>query len=140
MGMGLLGIGLPDIPIFTGMILRCIYEIAINYGFNYKSESEKYFILLLIEGAVSYGGHLEEVEHKIEGFMNNSSFPADYVPEEQISRTSRMLSRELLYMKFLQGIPVVGAVGGAYDAIYMKQIAVYAKLKYQKRFLIKYRK
>lgn len=139
-GMGLLGIGLPDIPIFTGMILRCIYEIAINYGFNYKSESEKYFILLLIEGAVSYGGHLEEVEHKIEGFMNNSSFPADYVPEEQISRTSRMLSRELLYMKFLQGIPVVGAVGGAYDAIYMKQIAVYAKLKYQKRFLIKYRK
>ena len=47
------------------MILRCIYEIAINYGFNYKSESEKYFILLLIEGAVSYGGHLEEVEHKM---------------------------------------------------------------------------
>ena len=56
---------------------------------------------------------------------------------EQISRTSRMLSRELLYMKFLQGIPVVGAVGGAYDAIYMKQIAVYAKLKYQKRFFDK---
>ena len=105
---------------------------------------EKAFHLIFEKGTgiieKTYGGHLEEVEHKIEGFMNNSSFPADYVPEEQISRTSRMLSRELLYMKFLQGIPVVGAVGGAYDAIYMKQIAVYAKLKYQKRFLIKYRK
>ena len=46
-----------------------------------------------------------------------------------------MLSKELLYMKFLQGVPVIGAVGGAYDVIYMKQISEYANLKYQRRFL-----
>ena len=38
-------------------------------------------------------------------------------------------------MKFLQGIPVVGAVGGAYDIAYMKQISEYARMKYKKRFL-----
>lgn len=37
-------------------------------------------------------------------------------------------------MKFLQGIPVVGAVGGAYDVIYMKQINKYGELKYRRRF------
>ena len=39
-------------------------------------------------------------------------------------------------MKFLQGIPLVGAVGGAYDVVYMKQISAYARLKYQRRLLL----
>ena len=38
-------------------------------------------------------------------------------------------------MKFLQGIPVVGALGGAYDAVYMRRVSKYAELKYRKRFL-----
>lgn len=134
-GMGFFGIGLPDIPVFTGMILKCIYEMALHYGFDYNSEAEKYFILLIIEGAVSYGEHLVETDQKIEDFILAPQLPKDYQPKEQIAKTSGMLSKELLYMKFLQGIPVVGVVGGAYDIIYMKQICTYAKMKYQKRFL-----
>lgn len=137
-GMGFIGIGLPDIPIFTGMILKCIYEMALNYGFKYETEEEKYFILLLIEGAVSYGEHLKLIDDRIESFVNTECLPTDYVAANQIANTSSMLSKELLYMKFLQGIPLVGVVGGAYDAIYMKQIAEYAKMKYQKRFLLRY--
>ena len=139
-GMGIFGIGLPDIPVFTGMILKCIYEIALHYGFDYTSENEKYFILLLIEGAVSYGDHLVEIDHKIETFSLASQLPANYSQAEQIAKTSGMLSKELLYMKFLQGVPFVGALGGAYDIIYMKQIAEYTKMKYQKRFLQRYQK
>ena len=97
-------------------------------------------MLLLIEGAVSYGEHLEEAEDRIEKFIRTPEVPAGYDQKEQVSKTSRGLSKELLYMKFLQGIPVVGAVGGVYDAIYMKQISSYAGLKYQKRFLTGYRK
>ncbi len=139
-GMGLLGIGLPDIPLFTGIVLRCLYEISLHYGFDYHLEKEKYFILLLIEGAVSYGNHLIEIDQKIEAYSNSSQLPEKYSPAEQIAKTSKMLSKELLYMKFLQGIPIVGAVGGAYDIIYMRQIAEYAKLKYQKRFLQNHKK
>lgn len=40
-------------------------------------------------------------------------------------------------MKFLQGVPVVGAVGSAYDVVYMKHISEYARIKYQKRFLLR---
>ena len=45
-----------------------------------------------------------------------------------------------MYMKFLQGIPVVGAVGGAYDAVYMKRITEYAELKYRHRYLDEWKK
>ena len=96
-GMGILGVGIPDIPVFTGMILKSIYEIAMHYGYTYETEEEQYFIFLLIQGAVTHG--------------------------------------EELYMKFLQGIPIVGTVGGAYDVIYLKQIIEYANLKYERRFL-----
>ncbi len=137
-GMGLLGMGLPDIPVFTAMILRCIYEIAIRYGFSYETEEEKYFILLLIEGAVSYGGHLDDVNSKIEEYISNPVLPENYNRTSQILNTSSVLSSELLYMKFLQGVPIVGAVGGAYDVIYMNNISKYARMKYKKRFLINY--
>ena len=54
-GMGILGVGIPDIPVFTALILKSIYEIALDYGFDYESEKERAFILWVIETAVSCG-------------------------------------------------------------------------------------
>jgi len=135
-GMGVLGIGIPDIPVFTGMIFKNIYEIALSYGYKYESEEEQYFILMLIEGAVSYGDRMTEVNAAVDAYMKEKSLPMYYGRDTQIARAAGALSKELLYMKFLQGIPVVGAMGGAYDVVYMKQIGEYARIKYQKRFLL----
>lgn len=33
LGLGLLGVGLPDIAIFTAMLLRGVYETALYFGF-----------------------------------------------------------------------------------------------------------
>lgn len=134
-GMGLLGIGLPDIPVFTGIILKNIYETALHYGCRYDTREERYFILLLIQGALSYGERLETIEQEINAFICNENCPLNYDEKEQITKTAETLSKELLYMKFLQGIPIVGIVGGVYDAVYMKQINRYADLKYRRRFL-----
>ena len=136
-GMGLAGVGIPDIPVFTGMILKSIYEIALNYGYEYESEGERRFILLIIQGAVSRGREMKAIDKSIDDYILNVEVPEDYDEPKQIEQTAAELSKELLYMKFLQGIPVVGAVGGAYDVVYLKQITEYANLKYKKRFLLK---
>ena len=136
-GMGILGIGIPDIPVFTAMVLKSIYEIALSYGFEYESEAERRFILMLIQGAVSYGPELLEVNDQIDMYINTNTIPCAYEEKVQIKITAAGLSKELLYMKFLQGIPIVGAAGGFYDAIYMKRITKYVNLKYKKRFLKK---
>ncbi|MCI6464297.1 MAG: EcsC family protein [Faecalicatena sp.] len=135
-GMGILGIGLPDIPVFTGMILKDIYEIAIHYGYGYETKEEKYFILLLIQGAVSYGEKLERIDSEINEFIEQEKIPENYEERVQIQRAAGMLSKELLYIKFLQGIPIAGVVGGAYDAVYMQRITEYAGLKYRRRYLV----
>ena len=51
-GMGLIGVGIPDIPVFTGMLLKSLYETALGYGYDYDRMDEKYFILLLIGAAL----------------------------------------------------------------------------------------
>lgn len=133
-GMGIVGAGIPDIPVFTAMMLKSIYEIALRYGFSYDTEEEKYFILLLIEGAMTDWEGLQEIEKQLEVFMESELLPLYYSREGQIRRAAAGLSKELLYMKFLQGTPVVGIIGGAYDVVYMKKITEYAELKYRRRF------
>lgn len=133
-GMGVLGIGIPDIVVFTSLMLRSVYEICLNYGFDYKSEEEKQFILLLIQGAVSHDTKLLKINDELNYYMEYGEFASAIHLDECIKETAACLSKELLYMKFLQGIPLVGAVGGAYDVIYMQQVNKYAELKYRKRF------
>lgn len=135
-GLGILGIGLPDIALFTGLMLKGLYEIALNYGFDYEDEEEKKFILLLIRGALSYGEELRSINEELNFYMDYGAFVRDRSLEKTIEGAAGCLSKELLYMKFLQGIPVVGAIGGAYDAVYMKQIMEYAELKYRRRFYL----
>lgn len=133
-GLGVLGIGIPDIVLFTGLMLKSIYEIALHYGFDYQTEEEKHFILLLIQGALSYGTDLQKINEELNIYIQNGSYHQALHLDENINNSAACLSKELLYMKFLQGIPLVGAAGGAYDAIYMKQIIKYAEMKYRRRF------
>jgi len=136
-GLGVLGIGIPDIVLFTGLMLKSVYEIALNYGFDYEDEKEKRFILLLIRGSLSYGTDLEEINSEINYYIEHGNYYSEMDMDSCIKETAGGLSKELLYMKFLQGIPVVGAAGGAYDAIYMNQVVKYAELKYRRRFYVK---
>ena len=135
-GMGVLGIGIPDIVVFTSLMLRSIYEIALNYGCDYKSSEEKKFILLVIQGAVSRDVNLLKINDELNHYMEYGTFISAIDLEGCIKETAACLSKELLYMKFLQGIPLVGAVGGAYDVVYMKQINKFAEMKYRRRFLV----
>ena len=134
-GMGLFGIGIPDIPLFTAMLLKSLYEVALSYGYNYDELGEKYFILLLIGAGVRYGDELRAADDRVNYFIENGAEPDTVTMETEIKIAAEGLSGELLYMKFLQGIPVVGAVGGAYDAIYIDRITKYAHMKYNRRFL-----
>lgn len=136
-GMGLLGVGIPDIPVFTALLLKNLYEISISYGYDYTLPEERWFILRLIETALRSGEDYRWLDEN----LNAAICPDGTVRAEdcgaQLKETAEALSDELLYMKFLQGIPVVGAVGGACDAIVMNRVSRYARLKYQRRLLTK---
>lgn len=138
--MGLLGIGLPDIPIFTGMLLRSVYETALHHGCGYKGEEERYLVLLILEGAFSRGMHFSEVDQELNRCLENRCLPEGYSEKTQIQRAAATISRELLEWKFLQGLPVVGAAGGAFDAVCLRRVSRYAQLKYRRRQLLAFKR
>ena len=134
-GLGVLGIGIPDIVLFVSLVLKNMYQIATGYGIDYNTDKERKFILSVIQGALTFGDDQRWIDEEIDYFIDYGHFRNDKDLDLYITECAACMSTELLYMKFLQGIPLVGAVGGAYDFVYMKQINEYAKIKYHKRFL-----
>lgn len=134
-GMGLLGMGLPDIPVLLGILLRSMYETAMHYGFAYDTPEEQHFLLQVMENAFLHGEALREAD----AALNRQIFRGERAAislDAQIRRTSDALAAELLHLKFLQGIPVVGVVGGVSDIFCQRRLAEYAELKYRRRYVL----
>lgn len=136
-GLGFLGMGLPDIPLFTAMVLKTIYEIALSYGFLYELEEEKIYVLNLINAALTTDETQRKYNHKVEllGGKIDSHVQFNYDLNKEIANTSRILSDTMLASKFVQGIPVVGAVGSIANYKTINKISRYSSIKYKKRYL-----
>ena len=136
--LGLLGIGIPDIPVIISLIIRQLYEISLSYGYDYERDEEKAYILLIICGSLTKGTKQLEFNRKIDdlGATLDKDIVTDINLEDQIEETANILADELLVAKFIQGIPVVGLVGGVVNNKISFQVGKYGKIKYKKRYLL----
>lgn len=136
-GLGFLGMGLPDIPLFTAMILKTIYEISLSYGYLYELDDEKIYILNLINAALTTGETQEKYNLRVDAISHNidNHFIMNYDINEEIIRTSKILSDSMLTSKFVQGIPIVGVVGSIANYRIINKISKYGSIKYKKRYL-----
>ncbi len=137
-GLGLVGVGLPDIVLFVGMVLRGVYEVALQYGYNYDTPEERWFILKLMETAMLRGSDWERSESLVNTVIGLGGPSLDRAEElkNQIRRTADCLAMDMLVLKFIQGTPVVGVVGGLGNPVYYRKILKYVQVKYRKRYLI----
>ena len=138
--LGLLGIGLPDIPLFIGVILKMLYQISLSYGFDYRSEEERIFILYLIAAALSSGEEralLSQKADRIGRQIDKGEIRTLPTLESAVSLASQKLSGSMALSKAVQGFFLIGAVGGAANYRTVSTIGKTAELKYKKRYLAK---
>lgn len=137
-GLGALGIGLPDIVIWMGVLLRGIYETALKYGFEYETIGEKILILKMIETAIVSGEEWIALDSENDAYIAGAvDMGADENElKQQIEKTANALATKMLVLKFIQGLPVVGMLGGAANPVYYQKIMRYIQLKYRKRYLL----
>lgn len=139
-GLGLLGVGVPDIPVFAAMVLRNIYQTAATYGFGYEDKTEQIYILKLIKGALSTGKEAEALSQEVDEYAKQidlHNYMHDMWIGEDLEEAANALADSMLYIKFVQTIPVVGAVGGLSNASVIRKINKYADIKYHKRMILR---
>ncbi len=136
--LGFLGIGLPDIPLFIAVIMKTTYEIALSYGYDYNDENEKAYIMLLICVAVTNEDRQKQFNYdlnKLQNLINNNE-NIDLLLTDYIKTAADELSNAMLTAKFIQSIPIVGAVGSIVNYNIINKISKTASIKYKKRYLI----
>lgn len=139
--MGIFGMGMPDIPVFLGLLLKSCYEIAAAYGFDYRDPREKKYTIAVLKTAFSQdeerviaGQECDELA----GIMERWEEFDREVTDEDIREIAHVLATDMLVAKFLQGFTFFGVVGGALNYRMMSKVSNTARLKYKKRFLYRH--
>lgn len=136
-GLGALGIGMPDVVLFLSTVLKGVYETALNYGYDYSASRERLLILKLLAASISNGELFVQLDREVEELLQISDCA---VTEEelqaQIRETASVFALDMLVLKFIQGMPVIGIVGGLSNPVYYRKIMRYVQLKYRKRYLM----
>ena len=134
-GLGVLGVGIPDIPVFLSVLLKGMYELSASYGYDYNKKEEQILILRMITAGLVEGEEKRDADRLVEEWLGFVPAKKALTFEEEVKRASEALSSAMLMAKFVQGLPVVGAVGGMSNPYVYQKISQYASLKYKKRSL-----
>jgi len=110
--LGALGIGMPDIVVFIGMLLKGAYESALQYGYDYNDSKERLLILKMMEAALAKKEDWVCVNVEVDRLLMADHVPTEEDIKVQTKRTADMFAMDMLVMKFVQGLPVVGIIGG----------------------------
>lgn len=135
-GLGALGIGIPDIPVFLGMLLKGLYETAASYGYDYNRKEEQILILRMISAGLAEGEEKRKADRRVEEWLGFAEGGEVFSFEEEVKRASAALSDAMLMAKFIQGLPLVGAAGGISNPLVYQKVCGYAAVKYKKRYLV----
>lgn len=138
MALGALGVGMPDVVLFLATLLKGVYETALHYGFQYETPEEQYLILRMMSASLKTGRAWLREDAKVEELLQADAMGVDpEVLKEQIKKTASAFAVDMLVLKFIQGMPVVGFLGGAANPVYYRKVMDYVQRKYRKRYLLK---
>lgn len=136
--LGALGVGLPDVVLFLSTLLKGVYETALHYGFEYESPAEQYLILRMMSASLKTGRDWLWEDGKVDALLQEDAIAVDAeVLKEQIRKTASAFAVDMLVLKFIQGMPVIGVLGGAANPLYYRKVMEYVQRKYRKRYLLR---
>lgn len=136
-GLGLLGIGLPDIPILIGNMIRTCMVSAQAHGLDTDRRDEQIYMLLLIRLQSTPLAERAALNKQLDalGEAIDSGVAIRRDMDEEMAATSERLAMTLLFSRFVMGMPVVGVAGGLYNPVIISQLSQLAEVKYEKRLL-----
>lgn len=94
LGLGALGIGMPDIVLFLGTLLKGVYETALAYGFAYDTPQEQMWVLKMLSTSLSSGDAWAERNAQVEEMLTLETVDITQVDlNQQIRQTASVFFR-----------------------------------------------
>ncbi len=140
-GLGALGISLPDIPVYIGFLLRTCMISAKSHGIDISSEKERYMMLQLIALSVAPKENRQDRQSLLRELSKNIDDYNDvfYDLESAIRDASAQLAQSMLLSRFVMGVPLIGTIGGLYHSNMILRLQQFSDIYYERRLLYKKR-
>lgn len=137
--LGLLGSRAAGYPAVPGRAAARALPIALSFGFDFRTDGERCYLLLLIAASLSRGEERERLaalaDEAAQALDCGGGCPATL--EECIHAAAGRLAEEMLAAKFVQGLPVVGIAGGLQNVPVYRRVTGYAARAYEKRSILR---
>ena len=90
----------------------------------------------MMKTALSKGEDWNIFNGEVDTMLSFDFAVSQEVLQAEIEETAQTFATDMLVLKFIQGLPVVGMIGGMFNLVYYTKIMNYVRLKYHKRYLL----
>ena len=92
----------------------------------------------MMQTALSKGEEWVQRNSEVDEMLSTETVDVPEVSfQQQMQDTASVFAMDMLLLKFIQGLPVVGMIGGAANPVYYSKVMKYIQLKYRKRYLLR---
>ena len=135
--LGIFGIGVPDAALFSMVLIRGVFRTAMRFGVDVEDAGERYLLLCMMEASLLDGDEFRKADGRIDDMLTSPPDADERELTAQSRRAASALSESMMVMKFIQGIPVAGVVGGVCDPVIYRRVTGYEQMKLYKRYLLR---
>lgn len=134
-GLGIVGIGLPDVPVLIAELIRICSVSAKSHGFCVERQDEQVYMLRLIRLAAASVDERMILSAELDSLSDiiDKGETAGCHIDEEIDKTADTLTIAMLVSRFVMGVSIVGVAGGLYDTVIVSRMHRLAEIEYEKR-------
>ena len=123
-----------DVPALLALALRNVNVFAYSYGFDADTDEERAFALSVISASAAFGSQAKQVARA--GIGVGGRMAGKDGVKRLLERLPKQLMLRLAAINTSKAAPVAGALtGGAFNAWFLRNVAIQARFAYRQRFL-----
>jgi EcsC family protein len=129
---GLAGLAI-DIPALLALGLRSVNVFALSYGFDPSGDEERAYVLGVISASAAVGRDAKRVTRRA---LTIGQFAGKEITQRLLEHLPKELLVRVAAMSSSKAVPIAGAAtGAAFNAWFLRSVAVHARFAYRERFL-----
>jgi hypothetical protein len=123
-----------DVPALLALALRSVNVFAYSYGFDPTTDEGRAYALSVIDASAALGTKAKQVTRSGVGFGQRMA--GKEITQRLLEHLPARLMVRLAAMSSSKAVPIAGAAtGAAFNAWFLRSVAVHSRMAYRQKFL-----